>query len=367
MPSSTSSSERQPAGLRRNASHRPGVAQPVPERDIPDRPWGGISVVALLLALGLIGAWEARWRAYGVRPGPRNSDESWATQRRRIDHGDGARTVITGASRMLFDIDLDTWERLAGERPIQLALQGTTPLPVLEDLAPDPAFTGRVIVGVAPNVFFSGLAKRGDVVAYFHKQSPAERVGQWLSLHLVEPYVAFDDPDFSLASVVLRQDWPRRPGMKPGTRVRKLSDSAADRDTRMWSKVENDPDYRALMQRIWAQEFTPLDAAGRAELDEKIATQIARAVAVVAKLRARGIDVLFVRAPSGGEYLTYENRDFPRATTWDVLLARTGCRGIHFQDFPELQGYDLPEWSHLAAHEKPRFTEALYRTIGRTP
>ena len=80
---------------------------------------------------------------------------------------------------------------------------------------------------------------------------------------------------------------------------------------------------------------------------------------VVDKLRGRGIDVLFVRAPSAGEYLAYENRDFPRAATWDVLLAKTGARGIHFEDYPELQGYELPEWSRLAAREKTRFTEAL--------
>ena len=40
--------------------------------------------------------------------------------------------------------------------------------------------------------------------------------------------------------------------------------------------------------------------------------------------------------------------------------------GIHFEDYPELQGYELPEWSHLAAGEKTRFTEALCGIIART-
>ena len=45
MPSSTSSSERL------TAADRPGVAQPVPERPVPARPWGPIALsVALIVA-----------------------------------------------------------------------------------------------------------------------------------------------------------------------------------------------------------------------------------------------------------------------------------------------------------------------------
>jgi len=41
------------------------------------------------------------------------------------------------------------------------------------------------------------------------------------------------------------------------------------------------------------------------------------------------------------------------------LLKRTNTPGIHFEDHPELQGYELPEWSHLSASEANRFTAAL--------
>ena len=43
-------------------------------------------------------------------------------------------TVLVGTSRLLFDVQLPVWERLAGTRPIQLSLEGTSPLPVLEEL-----------------------------------------------------------------------------------------------------------------------------------------------------------------------------------------------------------------------------------------
>jgi hypothetical protein len=38
-------------------------------------------------------------------------------------------------------MQLDVWERLDGRRPIQLAIEGTSPLKVMEDLAADPKFT----------------------------------------------------------------------------------------------------------------------------------------------------------------------------------------------------------------------------------
>ena len=114
-----------------------------------------------------------------------------------------------------------------------------------------------------------------------------------------------------------------------------------------------------------AEDFDPTPAAKQAEHEKTIAGEIDRAVKVVDKLHKRGIEVIFVRAPSADDFLAFEDHEFPRAKTWDVLLAKTGARGIHFKDYPDLQGYLLPEWSHLAAHEKPRFTEALYKIVAR--
>jgi len=358
-----------PGFVRQTASDRPGVAQPVPERDIPAQPWTRLFITAMAMTVLLLGGWETYWRAYGAAPGYRNSKGEWAEQRRRIDSGEGHATVLTGASRVLFDVQLPEWQRLSGERPIQLAMEGTSPLPVLEDLAADPEFTGRVLVGVAPDIFFTGFSYRGNVVPYFHKQSPAQRGGNWLSKRAIEPWVAFDDPDFALATVLRRQAWPARPGMHPNTAVRKLTMQEADRNTHMWTKLETDPQYRALAQRIWAEDFdrAPPGMDTPAGQRKVIEAQIARAVAAVEKLRARGVQVLFLRPQSIGPYYAYEQKYFPRAKTWDVLLARTGAPGVHFEDYPQLQGYRSPEWSHMAASEATRFTSALVPILQRQP
>jgi hypothetical protein len=369
MPSSISSSDvaalredLRPGFVRLTASDRPGVAQPVPVRDVPDRPWGGIWILAALLALTLLVAWEWYWRDFGVRPSYRNSDGSWAVQRRRIDEGEGGKTVLIGSSRVLFDVQLPVWEKIAGERPIQLALEGTSAVPVLEDLADDPNFKGRLLVGVAPELFFSGFAYRGKAIGFYHKESPSQRIGHWISMHFLEPYLAFDDPDFALAAVVRRQEWPIRPGMRPSHAVRKLAVSDADRNTHMWDKVENDPEYRALMRQIWTEDLSeppPPDMDTPEKLQKVIDAQIDRAVKAVTKLRARGVRIVFVRPPSTGFYLQWETRVMPREKTWDPLLKKTGLPGIHFQDYPQLQGFEQPEWSHIKTSDAQKFTAAL--------
>ncbi len=361
MPSSTSSSRRQ------TASDRPGVAQPVPVRDIPEHRWLPILLGALLLAVLLTGGWEWHWRKFGAVPSYRDDAAMWARQRLRIDQGEGDATVLVGSSRTFFDVQLPVWKELSGRSPIQLALNGTSPTTPLEDLADDPNFRGRVLVGVAPDLFFSGFEFMGDNFRNYRKHSPSDRVGKWLSMHLVEPYFAFYDPDFTLFTVIKRQDWPLRKGMEGGTQVRKLTQIDANRNNHMWAKLETNPEYQALAQRIWAEDFfgPPPTAAELLDKQKTLYLQIARNAAAVARLKARGVTVVYVREPSSGEYLKYETRQFPRKDSWDPLIAHANVPGVYYDDYPQLRSsnYVFPEWSHMNRESADRYTRALYAIL----
>ena len=338
----------------------------MPVRPVPEKPWGRILLGSVALLTLLVLGWETYWRAYGVTPGIGNTYGLWAIQRRRIDNGEGDATVLLGASRVYYDIQLPVWERLEGRRPIQLAFEGTSPLPYIEDLAEDPKFVGRALIGVEPDLLFSGYGFYGGALQYLRHESPSQRIGQWLSMHLIEPYWAFYDPDFALHTVLARQSWPKRPGRQWFPDVRKLGIHDEDRNAYLWDKLEADLNYRAMAQNIWHLGFQRSrngpapEAALRNEQE-----QIRRLVSAVVKLRSRGVEVLFVRMPSSGEFLAYENRTYPRARTWGTLMAAVGGTGIHFEDYPELQGYHLPEWSHMTRAEAERFTAALYGIISR--
>ena len=130
----------------------------MPVRPVPEQPWGRILFGTVVLLALLLAGWEAYWRALSAsRPASATRFGLWAIQRRRIDAGEGDATVLLGASRMFFDLQLPVWERLGGSARFSCPFEGTSPLPALEDLAADPQFIGRVLVGVAPDIFFSGL------------------------------------------------------------------------------------------------------------------------------------------------------------------------------------------------------------------
>ena len=338
----------------------------MPVRPVPTHPWGKILLGALVLFAALLGAWEAYWRAFGVTPGTRNTFGLWAIERRRIDSGEGDATVLLGGSRVYFDMQLPVWQRLSGRAPIQLSYEGTSPLTAVEDLAADPKFTGQLLIGVEPELIFSGGGRGNGAARYAREESPSQRVGQWLSMHLVEPNFAFYDGDYALRTVLARQAWPARPGKHWFMDVRKLSMHDPSRNSWLWDKVVMDPRYRALVRSIWAEEFEPYpDDPTPEEMRKDEQEQIERAAKAVAQLRAHGARVVFVRMPSDGPYLAYENRLYPRERSWANLLKATNAPGIYFGDYAQLRGYYLPEWSHMTRIEGERFTAELYKIIQR--
>jgi hypothetical protein len=350
MPSSTSSSS----------------AEAIYQRPLPTIHKGSAWLAVLSFVLLLV-AWEMWVRSQGVTPSYRNSDGLWAEQRRLINQGAGDGWVFTGSSRVLFNLQPAVWEQHDGRRPLQLALEGTSPMSVLEDLAEDDDFTGSVIVGVAPNLFFTGSEYRESAISRPKEETPTQWFGHQVSL-IVEPHLAFYNFDYALPTMLRRQPLPEREGVEWRMEVRKLSNLSRDRSSRMWSRVETDEAFQKLAKVIWAHGWKPL-ADTPVEQQQRVlkarSEQIARAVAVSKKFRAKGVELIFVRMPSEGHYTVSEPDLAPRALAWDQLIEQTGALGLHFQDHPEMQGYWLPEWSHMSASEADRFTKAFYGLVQR--
>jgi len=334
------------------------------ERPVPARPWRTIVFSALLAVAVLVAAWEIYWRGKSLDAGDfANSSALWADQRRRAV---GDATVLIGSSRILFDIDLDVWEQKTGVRPVQLALEGTSPRVFLKDLAEDEKFRGLVIVGVTTVLFFTmdgGL--RADVIDYTKNQTLSQRADHWLSTWLERAF-AFIDPQTAPKRQMILAPLPLREGMPPRFDPRKLSVSAIDRNTEMWRRVVDDPAYQQEAKDQWLVGIKVLAPPPQPDgsppppmPDEAIDAIITEVNANIAKIRARGGDVAFLRLPYEGPFAQVEDAAFPRERFWDRLLEKTDSVGVTFHDHLELQGYIIPEWSHLAPREAERYTAAL--------
>ena len=79
----------------------------------------------------------------------------WAYTRAKVYEPKDRATVFIGSSRIKFDLDIPTWEQLTGDHAVQLACVGSSPAPVLRDLANDPDFKGRLIIDVTEEIFLT--------------------------------------------------------------------------------------------------------------------------------------------------------------------------------------------------------------------
>jgi len=347
-----------PAGLRLTASDRPGQAQPVPTRDIPKQPWGRIVIgVALTLVLGVT-ALEVNARRIGLHAGDLdNSEVEWVKERARSEQADVA---IVGDSRILFDTNLDRFERLTGERPVQLAIHGTSALTLLEDVADNPNFHGLLIVGLADTMFFQPFDGYGGYVRHRNDfKSPSGRIGIEID-HVLQRRLAFLDSNYRLSVLAHRLDKDFRPGVEgPLDDIWKIQEVGERRQTWMWDRIERPGPLQAHARWAWKGfkekfPFTP----------QMIAKGQARAKKAVDAIRARGGDVVFVRPPSGPQLRVNEEAQVPKTKGWDVLLRNTHSVGVHFDDLPaSVQGLTLPEYSHLTRKCAIVFTDAYVRRL----
>jgi hypothetical protein len=53
-----------PSGLRLTAADRPGMAQPVPERGVPEQPWRVMALAAMVLVLLFTSLWKWKMRTF---------------------------------------------------------------------------------------------------------------------------------------------------------------------------------------------------------------------------------------------------------------------------------------------------------------
>jgi hypothetical protein len=358
MRSSTSSSERL------TAADRPGVAQPVPLRPIPPKPWGAMFAVVVALTLVFTGLWEWQMRVRDLAPGDLGDGPSaWAEQRRRVDT-EHVQVAIVGDSRILFDTDFNRFAALTGIRPLQLALPGTNARPFLEDLAGDPHFNGLLIVGISDVSYFregAGLMK--DALTRFHHESPSQRVSFLLHRELTR-FVAFLDDDYRLSTLVARLD----PGLRavedgPYDDVWKISTTTDDRYTWLWPRIERDARLRAHARAVWLHP--PTSFVGKPVTAAIIAMTLNKTRIAVAKIRAHGGDVIFVRPPSAPELRKHEDGRLPRGRGWDALLAAAKVKGIHADDVPAMKGLVIPEYSHLSRGCAAVFTDAYVRQLAQ--
>ena len=349
MPSSTSSSE-------------------VPYRQIPERDWGRAWLICVALVVVAVAGWEVKARSMQHLPGDydgyTNFTAQWAEERSALDEPDhGVRVLLLGSSRMLWAADLDILEQALGTRPLQLAIAGTGPALMLQGIVENTEFDGLVVVGVTPFLFnrldegFFG----GDALRWYAGASPSERSGHKLHSFL-SAHFGFLDDGFKLFELIDHySDFPEREGVWDLSAGEwKLGRHLADRQTDMWGPVEvagsfDNEQILAFWMLGLGREPEPPE-----RMEEMALTAVEFFAPLVAKLRARGGDVVFIRMPGSGKYLQHDLVTRYRELTWDPMTEGFGAVSINAMDYPELSSeLEIPEWSHLSRRSQDDFSRRI--------
>lgn len=356
MPSSTSSSNAADTSIR---------------REIPSRPWLALLGAAVVLTLLTLAAWEWQVRQMGYAPTYNDSPSLWASKRALAVGAKADQVVFVGASRTLFDIDLESFREATGKQPIQLATVGSNPVIIFSHLADDSTYAGTTIVGIVPGLLAAGggppLSTPQRYVDKYENWSPSDRVELPMSLWLQQRLAFINDSDLKLPTLI--DDLlglPNRPAVYAPDEPPYMHIVDVHRRARLIDHLAREPGRMERIQQIWVPLFTPpprppvfTPEQWNEMMEDGLTKNLDSAKKNVDAITARGGRVIFVRFPSTEKVRELERAHTPREKVWDRLLRETGAPGIHFEDHPALSGFECPEWSHLSGPDSVTFTAHL--------
>jgi len=307
------------------------------------------------MVLLILLSWEASLRTSGLNPEFADNRALWLSSRHQLSKPDPTAIAILGASRVQRAVNIDELNVQLQRPVVQLAVEGTSSIPVLENLAADPRFRGTVIVSIAPPIAFNRKLSKLDVgkqsawVREYMGQSQSRRLEQEMRLYL-QGLFSFRSADASVPRSIdslLDEGTLPEADYKTTYRDRYVS---VDMDK---FEVTND---QAAMVELYNRVTTAYEEKGFTELLQYFS-------AVVDALNNKGCKVYFVRLPSAGKVLDYEKVNFPQEKFWDAMKDNLNANFVHFEDYPQLSGYLSIDGSHVAAEKATEFTTLLAQIL----
>lgn len=319
--------------------------------------WLPAWALALLLLLVVVGSWEALIRNAALGPEFIDNRTLWVSERHRLNSYGGDAIAVLGASRVQRAIHPETLALELGGPVVQLAVEGTSAIPLLEDLAVDPRFRGTVLFSVAPAFSFNRRLSKLDAgnqaawVAYYRSQSRSRRAEYELRL-ATQGLFAFRSPDASvtrvLPNVLSRGEMPE-PNFKT---------TFADRSVSIDYSKFLTPETPQRMVDLYLENTEAYEA-------DEFANLINYVSAIVTILNVKNCRVIFLRLPSGDIVRDLERGMFPSERFWGYMQQNINAEFIHFENHPELSGFLSVDGSHVASEKSVAFTKALANVIRR--
>ncbi len=326
---------------------------------------------ALLLMLVIVTialvSWEIRLRKIGVKPTYDAGDVLWSDKRAMVYEPKDKATVFIGSSRIHFDLDIPTWQAATGSQVAQLGIDGSSPMPVLTNLADDPNFKGNLIVDITEGLFFStspfNMEEPNKGLKYFKDRTYAQKASFQINKVLERNIAFLDKENFSMNAYLAELHLQNRPKVfEMPIWPWQFSGASFENQAIMYPVFVTDTNLQVRVRNIWAM-FAKMGEKDVPMHGKELDSLLNVVKVSVDKIKSRGGNVFFTRTPSSGPYLMGEQMGFPRDKYYERVLATTGCQGMHFQDYAPTKNMICPEWSHLDQSQAIIFTKELIRVL----
>jgi hypothetical protein len=302
----------------------------------------------------VIGLLEHVTRAHGQRPSVVDDPVRWAVARHAVD--DDRRVVaFVGTSRLELAYSAQAFARAAPRlRGVQLAINGVPAIGVLEDLAGDDAFLGVAVVDVDEwDIAWGDVWNQaGPYVKRGHAlwRAPGALANRYLAGIVQQQLAVLAVGGRAFATSLARRRWP------PATWVANDADRTGHGDY----AVAEPAALRAKADKRYANFSQPFP-----EPDAWLA--LARQMEpLIARIRGRGGDVVFVHLPISGGLAAGFDEHYPRARYWDRFAASTAGHAIHFRDVPAMARVACADEMHLDQRDQGPFTTSLIEAVRAT-
>lgn len=319
----------------------------------------------------------------GFRTTVVDTELGWISERERASALGVRALILVGASRIQLGIDLNVLRRMTGLEPVQLAIDGSSFVPVFEGLARDPTIRGTIILALMPGPVSFKTSSVGGSQRYQSDYDALSSEGfHWPN---------YRDSEVWFASIIRNWLINYADGGRPlDSLFNRLANARA---TPQYLLTYPDRSRQADYQRVPMPEFY-LNRVFRhignpVEVDiNRPADQLAKQLAdyirrlkptrgsaqtdeglehlehAVSAIQSRGGRVIIIAMPTSGLILEADSRRFPRTLYWDKVVATTTAKTTHWQDHNALSGFVCPDGSHLDKRDTVSFTEALVIAAG---
>ncbi len=337
-----------------------------------------ILLIASFVAIGLLGIFEWRLREAGFVPNVRDSMELWAAQRQRASRLGKRALILVGASRLQLAIDIDALRDATGLEPVQLAIDGSSNLPVLEDLANDSSVTGTILVSTNARLMLPiSKPDRANEWIEFYNESFRGLYSPMLEARLkslVMEYSALYSSAIPLNLVLSMVSGQRRTNplylITKENRERiadyqlvKMPEFYIARVLRHLGAWDNRLEIRT-MGEFNQTAFSAVESLPTQDNSDYL-SQLADVYTLVRQIEERGGKVGFLRMPTDKWVWEIDEKKYPRTEFWDLFASNCPALTFHFKDYAGLNEFNLPDGSHIDKRDKRRFTTNLAQILGQ--